>query len=80
MPDPEKMVSEDLAEALRDELPASYHDTCTLETIERMIDNPAEELARLNEHRKSNLTSDELVFILNEAKKMLEIPLNCGLL
>lgn len=72
MPDPEKMISKDLAEALRDELPAGYHDDCTLETIERLIDNPAEELARLNEHRKSNLTSDELVFILNEAKKMLE--------
>ena len=67
-----EVISKDLAEALRSDLPAGYHDYFTLENIERMIKDPSEELAILNEYRNSNLTSDELVLILNKAKKMLE--------
>ena len=67
-----KLYSKDFMDALRDELPASYHDNCFTHTLREYLENPDEELNRLNEYRGSELTKEEFSFIVKSAIRMRE--------
>ena len=63
----------DLIEALDDEVPAGFHDYLTVEDMLKMVchdDLLEAELKRLNNHRESNLSIDDLLIIISAAMWM----------
>ena len=66
-------ISMSLAEALEDEMPASYHDSySTIPKINALMADPEAERARLNKARDCGLTADEFHLILTMAKWLIE--------